>query len=163
LIFVSALQVDKAVFFTATITVTAFLPLFTMTGVEGQIFGPMARTYAYALFGALAATFTVTPVLASLMLPEACRGGRDLGRAQAARDLYAGLRWALDNTKLAIGGGLIFLVISVLVASRLGTEFLPALEEGNFWIRAQMPPTISLDSGTEATRKMREICSGIRK
>src|SRR5208283_409731 len=47
LILISALQVDKAVFFTATITVTAFLPLFTMTGVEGQIFGPMARTYAY--------------------------------------------------------------------------------------------------------------------
>ena len=70
LIFISALQVDKAVFFTATITVTAFLPLFTMTGVEGQIFGPMARTYAYALAGALMATFTVTPVLASLVLPQ---------------------------------------------------------------------------------------------
>ncbi len=65
LIFISALQVDKAVFFTATITIIAFLPLFTMTGVEGQIFGPMARTYAYALAGALLATFTVTPVLAS--------------------------------------------------------------------------------------------------
>src|SRR5579871_6348543 len=69
MIFVSALQVDKAVFFTAAITVTAFVPLFTMQGVEGQIFGPMARTYGYALAGALLATFTVTPVLASLMLP----------------------------------------------------------------------------------------------
>src|SRR6202048_2510521 len=61
LIFISALQVDKAVFFTAAITVTAFVPLFTMQGVEGQIFGPMARTYGYALAGALLATFTVTP------------------------------------------------------------------------------------------------------
>src|SRR5271163_3627306 len=60
MIFVSALQVDKAVFFTAAITVTAFVPLFTMQGVEGQIFGPMARTYGYALAGALLSTFTVT-------------------------------------------------------------------------------------------------------
>src|ERR1700749_791216 len=70
LIFLSALQVDKAVFFTAAITVTAFVPLFTMQGVEGQIFGPMARTYGYALAGALIATFTVTPVLSALVLPK---------------------------------------------------------------------------------------------
>ena len=54
-------------FFSAAITVAGFVPLFTMQGVEGQIFGPMARTYAYALAGALIATFTVTPVLASLV------------------------------------------------------------------------------------------------
>jgi cobalt-zinc-cadmium resistance protein CzcA len=70
LILISVLQVDKAIFFTATITVTAFVPLFTMQGVEGQIFGPMARTYGYALAGALFATFTITPVLASLMMPK---------------------------------------------------------------------------------------------
>jgi cobalt-zinc-cadmium resistance protein CzcA len=69
LILVSALQVDKAVFFSALITVAGFVPLFTMQGVEGQIFGPMARTYGYALAGALLATFTVTPVLASFFLP----------------------------------------------------------------------------------------------
>ena len=157
LIFVSALQVDKAVFFTATITVTAFLPLFTMTGVEGQIFGPMARTYAYALFGALMATFTVTPVLASLVLPKHVEEVETWIVRQLRSRYTPALRWALDNVSLAIGAGVVFLIISLLVASRLGSEFLPALEEGNFWIRAQMPPTISLDDGTEATRKMREI------
>ena len=70
MIFVSALQVDKAVFFSAAITVAAFVPLFTMQGVEGQIFGPMARTYGYALLGALIATFTVTPVLCSYLPPK---------------------------------------------------------------------------------------------
>jgi heavy metal efflux system protein len=70
LILISALQVDKAIFFSAPITVAAFVPLFTMQGVEGQIFGPMARTYGYALAGALMATFTVTPVMASLLLPR---------------------------------------------------------------------------------------------
>ena len=70
LILISAMQINKAVFFSVLIIVAAFVPLFTMQGVEGAIFGPMARTYAYALTGALIATFTVTPVLASLLLPE---------------------------------------------------------------------------------------------
>nr|WP_249817300.1 efflux RND transporter permease subunit [Bradyrhizobium sp. 179] len=157
MIFVSGLQVDKAVFFTAAITVTAFVPLFTMEGVEGQIFGPMARTYGYALAGALLATFTVTPVLASLLLPDHIEE-TETAIVRALRRAYTPvLRWALGHVKLAFVAGAIFLAISTLAASRLGSEFLPALEEGNFWIRASMPPTISLDAGTEATRKMRDI------
>src|SRR5205085_9113468 len=65
----AAIEVDKAIFFSVIITIAAFLPLFTMQGVEGQIFGPMSRTYAYALVGAVVATFTVTPVMSSLLLP----------------------------------------------------------------------------------------------
>ena len=84
------LQVDRAVLFSAAITVAAFVPLFTMQGVEGQIFGPMARTYGYALAGALIATFTVTPVLASIPAARTCEGGRDRRRAGAAPRLYAG-------------------------------------------------------------------------
>ena len=157
LIFVSALQVDKAVFFTAAITVTAFVPLFTMQGVEGQIFGPMARTYGYALAGALLATFTVTPVLASLLLPKHVEETETI-IVRALRASYTPvLRWALGNVTIATMIGLLFLALSGLAASRLGSEFLPALEEGNFWIRASLPPTISLDAGTEATAKMRAI------
>ena len=70
MIYISATQVDTAVLFSTAITLAAFVPLFTMQGVEGQIFSPMARTYAYALAGALFATFTITPVLASFLLPE---------------------------------------------------------------------------------------------
>jgi len=72
-----AVEVDKAIFFSVIITIAAFLPLFTMQGVEGQIFGPMARTYAYALLGAVIATFTVTPVL-SYLAAGACPGSRNL-------------------------------------------------------------------------------------
>lgn len=157
MIFVSALQVDKAVFFTAAITVTAFVPLFAMQGVEGQIFGPMARTYGYALAGALLSTFTVTPVLASLLLPRHVEEVETI-IVRGLRAAYTPvLRWALGNLKAAVIVGIVFLALSLAAASRLGSEFLPALEEGNFWIRAAMPPTISLDAGTEATRKMREI------
>jgi cobalt-zinc-cadmium resistance protein CzcA len=157
IILVSALQVDKAVFFTAAITVTAFVPLFTMQGVEGQIFGPMARTYGYALAGALLSTFTVTPVLASLLLPKHVEEVETV-IVRGLRAAYTPvLRWALGNLTITVIIGVVFLGVSVLAASRLGSEFLPALEEGNFWIRASLPPTISLDAGTEATRKMREI------
>ena len=157
MIFVSALQVDKAVFFTAAITVTAFVPLFTMQGVEGQIFGPMARTYGYALAGALLATFTVTPVLASLLLPKHIEETETVIVRLLRKSYTPVLRWSLANLKVSVTVGLVFLGLSVLAASRLGSEFLPALEEGNFWIRAAMPSTMSLDAGTAATGKMREI------
>lgn len=157
LIFVSSLQVNKAVFFTAAITVVAFVPLFTMQGVEGQIFGPMARTYGYALAGALIATFTATPVLAALLLPKHVSETETV-IVRALRATYSPvLRWALSRVKVAVLVGCAFLVLSAVAASRLGSEFLPALEEGNFWIRASMPPTISLEAGTKATAKMRQI------
>jgi cobalt-zinc-cadmium resistance protein CzcA len=156
-IFVSALQVDKAVFFTAAITVTAFVPLFTMQGVEGQIFGPMARTYGYALAGALLSTFMVTPVLAALLLPKEIEE-TETRIVRALRASYTPvLRWALSHLGIAVLVGVAFLALSGIAASRLGSEFLPALEEGNFWIRAAMPSTMSLDAGTAATGKMREI------
>jgi cobalt-zinc-cadmium resistance protein CzcA len=157
LILVSALQVDKAILFSATITVAAFVPLFTMQGVEGQIFGPMARTYAYALAGALIATFTITPVLASYLLPQQVHEIETIV-VRALRATYEPvLRWSLHHRKtmLAIGTG--FLVLIGLLGTRLGSEFLPHLEEGNLWIRVAMPPTLGLDAGTPATAKLREI------
>ena len=69
-VLMAAVEVDKPILFSVLITIAAFLPLFTMQGVEGQIFGPMARTYAYALIGAVIATFTVTPVLSTILLPD---------------------------------------------------------------------------------------------
>ena len=157
LIFISAMQVDKAILFSAIITVAAFVPLFTMQGVEGQIFGPMARTYAYALSGALIATFTVTPVLASLLLPKQIHEAETIV-VRALRTIYSpALRWALAKRGITVALGLAFLVGAGVLATRLGSEFLPALEEGNYWIRASLPPSIGLDAGTAATAKMREI------
>ena len=157
LILISALQVDRAIFFSTAIIVAAFIPLFTMQGVEGQIFSPMARTYAYALVGALLATFTVTPCLASLLLPEHVSEVETIV-VRAIRAVYTPvLRWSLGNRKITIALGIIFLAFSVFLGSRLGSEFLPTLEEGNLWIRATMPPTISLEAGMPIVNKIREI------
>ena len=157
LIYVSALQVDQAVLFSVMITVAAFVPLFTMQGVEGQIFGPMARTYGYALAGALLASFTITPVLASLALPDKVKEVETFVVRGLRRAYSPVLGWALSRRKLVVALGVVFLVLIGVLMKFLGSEFLPALEEGNFWIRAAMPMTMSLDAGTDATRKMREI------
>jgi cobalt-zinc-cadmium resistance protein CzcA len=157
LIYISAMQVDRAVLFSVAITVAAFVPLFTMQGVEGQIFGPMARTYGYALVGAVIATFTVTPVLASILLPEHVEEV-ETRLVRALRTVYTpALRWALERRRVIVGIGAVFLIITGFLATRLGSEFLPALEEGNYWIRLSMPPTMGLAAGTEGVRKIREI------
>jgi cobalt-zinc-cadmium resistance protein CzcA len=157
MIFASALQVDKAVLFSTAVTVAAFVPLFTMQGVEGQIFNPMARTYGYALMGALLATFTVTPVLASYLLPEHIEETETIV-VRALRALYTpALRWSMSHRGIMAVIAIACLVGFGLLLPRLGTEFLPALEEGNLWIRAAMPPTISLEAGMPLVNKMRRI------
>jgi cobalt-zinc-cadmium resistance protein CzcA len=157
LILVSAMQVDSAIFFSAAITVAAFVPLFTMQGVEGQIFRPMAQTYGYALAGALFATFTVTPVLASLVLPAHLSEVETIV-VRALRAVYEPvLRWSLTHRKTMALIGAAFLVAVGFIGTRLGSEFLPHLEEGNLWIRVQLPPSTGLVSGTPATGKLREI------
>jgi cobalt-zinc-cadmium resistance protein CzcA len=157
MIFASALQVNKAVFYSTAITVAAFVPLFTMQGVEGQIFNPMARTYAYALAGALLATFTITPVLASFLLPQQVRETETMV-VRGLRSIYEPvLHWALSRRVIVVTLGVVFLGVVGLLSLRLGSEFLPHLEEGNLWIRAAMPPTISLEAGTPFVARMREI------
>ena len=157
LIFMSAMQVDNSVLFSTVITIAAFSPLFLMTGVEGQIFGPMARTYGYALSGALLATFTVTPVLASYLLPRRIEEKETFLVAAIHHVYQPMLRWTLRNARLVWLLGMAFLVVTAVLATRLGTEFLPVLEEGNLWIRAAMPPTISLEAGSAKANRMREI------
>jgi heavy metal efflux system protein len=157
MIYVSALQVDHAILFSVMITVAAFVPLFTMQGVEGQIFGPMARTYGYALLGALIATFTITPAIASFLIPVHVEEVETV-LVRALRAVYGpALRWALDRRWIMVGLGAVFLILTGLLSLRLGSEFLPALEEGNYWIRVSMPRTMGLEAGTEGVRKIREV------
>jgi cobalt-zinc-cadmium resistance protein CzcA len=151
----AAVEVDKAIFFSVIITIAAFLPLFTMQGVEGQIFGPMARTYAYALTGAVIATFTVTPVLASILLPEKVQEIETI-LVRFIRNIYLTLLpMAVKNARIAATLAAAFLIVVGVLGARLGTEFLPKLEEGNLWIRAVMPPTITLEAGMEAVAAIR--------
>src|SRR5712672_1341496 len=156
-ILTSAVEVDKAIFFCVIITIAAFMPLFTMQGVEGQIFGPMARTYAYALLGAVIATFTVTPVLSAVLLPEHVNEVETFLVRQFRRVYSVVLPLAVRRYHAAAAIALAFLVVCALLGARLGSEFLPKLEEGNLWIRALLPPTITLEAGMESVARMRDV------
>jgi cobalt-zinc-cadmium resistance protein CzcA len=153
----SATQVNRAIFFSAAIIIAGFVPLFTMGGIEGHIFGPMARTYGYAIAGGLIATFTVSPALASLLLPNQV-SARDTLIVRSLRRLYLPIiEFSLDNKCLALGCGAILFFLALVALRDIGSEFLPHLEEGNLWIRATMPPSVSLEEGDRYVNRMRQI------
>jgi len=156
----AATEVNRGIFFAAAIIIASFLPLFTLTGVEGHIFGPMAKTYAYAIAGGLIATFTVSPVLSALLLPDKV-GEAETWLLRQLRRLYdPAIHFALANRILVVGStGLIMLLAGIGISS-LGVEFLPHLEEGNMWIRATLPSSISLAEGQIAVNDIRRIIKG---
>ncbi len=156
-IYSASADVARSIFFAAAIIIAAFLPLFTLSGVEGNIFGPMARTYAYALAGGLIATFTITPALSAIILP-AHMHETETRIVQFLHRLYMPLlRWAVDNRKIVLGGAVGLVVLTIIAIRLLGLEFLPKLEEGNLWIRATLPSTISLEEGNTYVNQMRNI------
>ncbi|MCO5130497.1 MAG: CusA/CzcA family heavy metal efflux RND transporter [Xanthobacteraceae bacterium] len=156
-IYLAGASVNRSILFATGIIIAGFIPLFTMSGVEGHIFGPMAKTYAYAIAGGLIATFTVTPALAALLLPEHVKEtGTFLVRA--LHRLYSPvLRLAVANRKTAAVLTLTVFILAGVAVRFLGLEFLPKLEEGNLWIRATMPATISLQEGNGYANRMRRV------
>jgi cobalt-zinc-cadmium resistance protein CzcA len=156
-IFNASTEVTQAIFFSATIIIAGFLPLFTLSGVEGHIFGPMARTYAYALLGGLIATFTVSPALAALLLPDKM-AHVETRAVRVLRRGYEKLRdMALASRRATVAAGVGALVLAGAAGSSIGLEFLPKLEEGNMWIRAVMPASISLEAGNDYANRMRKL------
>ncbi len=155
-LFASSIEVDKSILFSITITIAAFIPLFTMQGVEGQIFAPMAKTYGYALLGAILATFLITPMLSSYLLPLHLQE-KETWLVTHLRRLYRPvLRAGFHHRNITIAAAALILLSCGWIATRIGSEFLPKLEEGNFWIRATLPPTISLEAGVPYVTRIRE-------
>src|SRR3982075_2735601 len=101
-ILTSAADMSRSIFFAAAIIIAAFLPLFTLSGVEGNIFGPMARTYAYALAGGLLATFTVTPALSAIILPSHIHETETRILALLPRLYVPVWDWAVENRGLVM-------------------------------------------------------------
>jgi cobalt-zinc-cadmium resistance protein CzcA len=160
-IFRSATEVNRSIFFSAAIIIIGFVPLFTLSGVEGHIFGPMAKTYAYALAGGLLATFTVSPALSAFLLPERV-SETETFIVRSLRRLYDPvLEFALQNRVVTLSATAAVVVLSIAAGRLLGLEFLPHLEEGNLWIRATMPPAISLNEGNSYVNRIRKIVSDV--
>src|SRR5262249_41566165 len=153
----AAADADRSLSSAAGIIIAGFLPLFTLSGVEGHIFAPMAKTYAYALAGGLLATFTVTPAISAILLPDHVNETETRVVRALHRLCTPVLRLAVANKLLTIAGAIVLLLLAGLAIRSLGLEFLPKLEEGNLWIRATMPSTISLEEGNTYVNRMRAV------
>ena len=151
-------QSSRPVLFSTIIILVAFVPLFTMHGVPGKIFAPMSVTYGFALTGALLFALLFAPVLASF------HGNRPPGQAHQDtrvsrwfhRRYDTGLLWTLRHPKAVFSIAIAFLLASVGVfIFFVGGEFMPALEEGNLWIRATLPQDISLEAASDLADRFR--------
>jgi cobalt-zinc-cadmium resistance protein CzcA len=137
-------DVQKGLFFSTAIMVCAFIPLFTMQGPEGQIFGPMAETYAFALGGALALALTVSPV-ACLLFFKGLGPAEDNFLVRALKRSYLRqLERCLNHRGATLAVFAVLIAVTAACLPLLGREFMPELEEGNLWIRGTFPLNASL-------------------
>jgi cobalt-zinc-cadmium resistance protein CzcA len=156
---IAAAEVSQSIFFAAAIIIAGFVPLFTLSGIEGHIFGPMAKTYAYAIAGGLIATFTVAPAL-SLVLFRQVVEQQETTVVRALRRVYQpALEFVLGNRLLTFAGVGLIALLAILAVRSLGMEFLPKLEEGNLWVRATFPQSISLEDSDAYVNRMRVLMS----
>ncbi len=130
------------------IIIMVFLPLFSLTGLEGKMFLPLALTICFALAASLVLSLTVIPVLASMLMRG---GGEEHGRVQ--RFLTAAyqpvVEWALRRRAIAVGWGVLGLLLAGLLFTRIGGEFMPTLDEGSTILIIEKLPSVSLDHSLE--------------
>ncbi len=154
-------EIERALFFSTAIIVCAFIPLFSMSGPGGALFGPMAKTYAFALGGALVLAVTLAPVLCSYLFHDNLREKDTIVDRMMKRGYLRNLDRVLRHrgpTLLFMGG---LTIVSIFLIPKLGGEFMPQLEEGNLWIRVVMPRTTSLEQAARLAPRLRAVMASI--
>ena len=150
-------DVERGLFYSTIIMVFALLPLFTMQGPEGQIFGPMADTYAFALGGALLFALTLSPVLCRIFFTN-IKPSSDNFIVHGLKYFYVSqLKLALRFRWLTLGLFLASLAATAAVIPFLGAEFMPELEEGNIYVRGTFPVNVSLDEVADKAAVARKM------
>lgn len=148
-------EVARPVVFGIAIIIIVFLPLFTLQGLEGKMFAPMAYTICIALLASLVFSLTVAPVLASLFLKAGSE--KDVFLLRWAKRIYLpSLRWALDHRMPVIVTSTVALILSLLLFPFLGTEFIPSLDEGSLTPQVIRLPSISLPESIEMEKKVQQ-------
>ena len=156
LILRSATEVGRPIVFAIAIIILVFLPLFTLEGVEGKMFRPMAFAISFAMFGSLVLSLTVVPMLCSLFLKGGSEEDTWIMR-KVKRPYLPALRWSLANRRKTVIGAVVALGISLLLVPFLGTEFVPVLEEGSIMFRPTLAPSAGLDETVRTTTKLEQI------
>lgn len=155
----SASKMMRSAIFGQLIILIVFIPILSMTGVEGKMFRPMALTFSFALIGAMILCLTYVPVISSLVLSDIGADGNKVSRGlihwldRAYRPVLRGAMRA-GNLVLLIAAGL--LVVTYLVFDRLGGEFVPTLDEGDFVIQPVLPAGTSLSETVYLTTQMEQ-------
>jgi heavy metal efflux system protein len=154
-----AKQVGTPILFAITIIMAAFLPIFSFEGVAGKLFRPLVFTMNFNLVGALVSALFIIPSLIGFFMTRRKLAHRESPVIKLALFFYKPiLGWSIKHTSLIMVGALTCLALTGLLASRLGSEFLPALDEGNIWLRATvLPTTVSLEESVKIARTLREI------
>ncbi len=151
----STKEVARPIFFAISIIIIVFLPLFTLQGVEGKMFKPMAFTISFALLGSLVVALVFSPVLATFFMKKKKKAGAGANIMRFLNKLYLpALKWSLNNRKFILLVAFGLFVFSLILVPFLGTEFMPTLEEGSILLRITMAPATSLDQATEIIKTL---------
>ena len=153
----AALEVERPIFFSLLILISAYLPLFTLERVERRLFTPMAFTVCSALLGSMLLTLTMIPVLATYLFRRGAKGWENPFMAWAFRRYRGLLERTLPKSAGVVASAFAIVLAAFLLATFLGTEFLPQLDEGVIWIRANLPPGTSLAKSAEIASDMRNL------
>ncbi|MCL5060498.1 MAG: CusA/CzcA family heavy metal efflux RND transporter [Candidatus Thermoplasmatota archaeon] len=149
----AAREVINPTAFAILIIIVVFLPLFSLTGLEGKLFKPMALTITFAMVGSLVLTMTLVPVMSALILKP--KEEKDTFIVRWAKKLYLPLLdWALENKKKVFSGALVLLVASLALIPFLGKEFMPTLQEGGIMFRVTSIPSTSLDESIRISERI---------
>jgi cobalt-zinc-cadmium resistance protein CzcA len=147
-------EVARPIFFATAIILVVFMPLFSFEGVEAKLFQPMAISIMLAIVSAVIVALVVVPALASFMFRKGIRE-RESFILKPLEKLYRkGLDWSLKHTRSVVGAAAVLVVLAALVVPRLGTEFVPELEEGTINLRVTLAPSSSLDTALEVAPKL---------
>ena len=152
----SAREVGRPIVFAIAIIILVFVPLFTLEGVEGKMFKPMAVAISFAMLGSLIFSLTVIPVLCSFFLEGGSEADTWIMR-QAKKPYLPALRWSLRNRTRTLLGAVVALLLSLALVPFLGTEFVPVLEEGSIMFRPTLAPSAGLDETARTTGKLEQI------
>lgn len=155
----AALEVARPIVFGVLVIIVVFLPIATLQGIEGKMFAPLAYTISIALGCSLVLAMTVIPVLASMFLRigPIFGAGRFRHPADLVRALYRPqLEWALDHPRFFLTVALGLAVAAALIAPRLGTEFLPSMDEGSIVVQPFQLPSVSLEQSLETVGRIEQ-------
>ena len=154
----AAHEVQRPVFYAIAIIITAYLPIFTLESVEGRLFKPLAWTVAFALLGALLFSIIVAPVLASILFRKGAKEWQNPFMGFLTDRYRHGVKWAIHHRALTLGVSVVAVVVSIyLLATVVGSEFLPHLDEGAMWVRGTLAPSTGPDEALAISNKARII------